>query len=157
MFYFWIDVQFWHNVQFLVKCLILDQISKCSIFGYHLFKIYRRALYGEQLKTNLADWFFPPPGCLVTHSLVVLLTLDLVTRGTLVTPGPAPWWAQGNVTTIWCHQGRWQHCFLTGSIISFLVDDFGHLSNLPQLNNAAALAIIDTLKEFKVNYMHINV
>ena len=36
-------------------------------------------------------------------------------------------------------------------LTSFLVDDFGHLSNLPQLNNAAALAIIDTLKEFKVD------
>lgn len=36
-------------------------------------------------------------------------------------------------------------------LTSFLVDDFGQLSNLPQLNNAAALAIVDTLKEFKVD------
>ena len=36
-------------------------------------------------------------------------------------------------------------------LASFLVDNFGHLSNLPQLNNAASLAIVDTLTEFKVN------
>jgi BirA family biotin operon repressor/biotin-[acetyl-CoA-carboxylase] ligase len=36
-------------------------------------------------------------------------------------------------------------------LASFLVDNFGHLSTLPQLNNAATLAILDTLTEFKVN------
>jgi BirA family biotin operon repressor/biotin-[acetyl-CoA-carboxylase] ligase len=35
-------------------------------------------------------------------------------------------------------------------LASFLVDNFGQLSNLPQLNNAAIMAIVFSLKEFKV-------
>lgn len=45
----------------------------------------------------------------------------------------------------------WESQPFENILASFLVDNFGQLSNLPQLNNAATLAIVDTLKEYEVN------
>ena len=51
----------------------------------------------------------------------------------------------------------WDSLPFENILASFLVDNFGHLSNLPQLNNAASLAIVETLSEFKVNDIKINI